>query len=167
LATNSTSASDALLDATRLLLDDSFLTVLAQLEGPAEALNWRPDAPESNSLAGISMHALRSARSWLLVARGTPLTSRERRAEFGALVVDPESFRVEARALVDECMMLLETIPQPFDAVVLRRSHQRRDPNLAHEMTAAWALLHVVDHLREHVGQMMLTRSLWEAQAGR
>ena len=69
---NPTSASDALREATRLLLDDSFRTVLAQLEGPPEALTWRPDAPETNSLAGISMHALRSARSWLLVARGNP-----------------------------------------------------------------------------------------------
>lgn len=83
------------------------------------------------------------------------------------MVVDAEAFRAETRALVDECMMLLDSIPQPFDAGVIRRSHQRRDPSLAHEMTAAWALLHVVDHLREHVGQMMLTRSLWEAQAGR
>jgi len=31
---------------------------------------------------------------------------------------------------------------------------------------AAWALLHALEHLREHVGQMLLTRQLWLARAG-
>jgi hypothetical protein len=99
------------------------------------------------------------------VVLGTPQTDRQRGAELSTLVEDAAAFRAQAEAIMSECIALLESAPRPFDAAVMRRSHARRDPNLAHEMTAAWALLHVVDHLREHVGQMMLTRSLWEAHA--
>jgi uncharacterized damage-inducible protein DinB len=156
---------DALLEAARLILDDSFAALDGCLDAPAEALNWHPAAPESNSLAGIAMHALSSARAWLLVVRGTPQTDRQRGSEFEAGVTDAAAFRAKATELMEECISLLESMPRPFDAAVMRRSHARRDPSLPHEMTAAWALLHVVDHLREHVGQMMLTRSLWEARS--
>lgn len=30
----------------------------------------------------------------------------------------------------------------------------------AEQVSAAWALLHALEHLREHVGQMQLTRQL-------
>jgi hypothetical protein len=29
-------------------------------------------------------------------------------------------------------------------------------------MPAAWALMHALEHLREHLGHMALTRQLWE-----
>jgi hypothetical protein len=30
---------------------------------------------------------------------------------------------------------------------------------------AGWALLHALEHLREHEGQMFLTRQLWDQRA--
>jgi hypothetical protein len=29
-------------------------------------------------------------------------------------------------------------------------------------VSAAWALLHALEHLREHEGQLFLTRQLWD-----
>ena len=44
----------------------------------------------------------------------------------------------------------------------IRRTHTRPNPDDDMKVPAAWALLHAIEHLREHVGQMQLTRQLWE-----
>jgi uncharacterized protein DUF664 len=47
----------------------------------------------------------------------------------------------------------------PFDAGVVRT-----DPRTGEQVTAGWALLHAIEHLREHVGHAQLTRQLWDAR---
>ena len=40
-----------------------------------------------------------------------------------------------------------------------------RHPGSAPEtITAGWTLLHALDHLREHVAHLQLTRQLWDAR---
>jgi hypothetical protein len=46
----------------------------------------------------------------------------------------------------------------------MRKTHARPHPEHAQDVPAAWALLHAMEHLREHEGQMSLTRQLWEAR---
>ena len=42
----------------------------------------------------------------------------------------------------------------------------RADPRTGDDTgSAAWALLHALEHLREHVAQASLTRQLWEARS--
>jgi hypothetical protein len=48
---------------------------------------------------------------------------------------------------------------EPFDPTVIRQVPDD-DP-----VSAAWALLHSLEHLREHVAQAQLTRQLWERRA--
>jgi hypothetical protein len=35
-------------------------------------------------------------------------------------------------------------------------------PRDGHEFTMAWALLHALDHATLHLGQIQITRQLWE-----
>jgi hypothetical protein len=49
---------------------------------------------------------------------------------------------------------------EPFDPGV-ERAVPDDDP-----VSSAWALLHALEHLREHVAQAQLTRQLWLATQG-
>lgn len=150
-----TADNDPFLIAARALLDAILGDMSAALAGLSpHALDWRPPAPEANSLAVLAVHALHSTHSWLAVATGAPLPPREREAEFLATAA-----RVDLPALVasvgDDCRALLQPA-SPVDWAWGIRPTQPR----------AWALLHAVEHLREHVAQMALTRQLWEREQG-
>jgi hypothetical protein len=54
---------------------------------------------------------------------------------------------------------------QGVDWSALRRPEGRARTGADDEETSAFALVHALGHLREHVGQMALTRQLWERRA--
>jgi hypothetical protein len=66
--------------------------------------------------------------------------------------------------LASESRALLDTT-QPFDAGRIEtapwRAYGPDEP-----VTAAWALLHALEHLREHVGHAQLTRQLMDERSG-
>jgi hypothetical protein len=154
-------ADDPVLAQARDILGESFAEVrrcLADL--PQAALVWCPTADETNSLAVLTSHALGSTREWLCVALDQPPPPRVRAEEFGAAFPDADAARRHAEAVIGDCERVLAA-GQIDDWGRLR---QRAN---GETVTAAWAILHAIDHLREHVGQMMLTRQLWQAQAAR
>jgi hypothetical protein len=51
---------------------------------------------------------------------------------------------------------------EAFDGTAARRQHPEDE-----EVSSAWALIHAVEHLREHLGQAWLTRQLGERRSGR
>jgi len=120
-------------------------------EFPPEALNWKPAGEDTNSVAVLATHSLHSTHSWLSTALGEPLPDRDRDSEFRVNADDPA-------ALID----LFDREPT-MDWGTIRRTHTRPDASDAIEVPAAWALLHAIEHLREHLGQMQLTRQLWDA----
>ncbi len=131
----------------------------AAVEGlPSDALNWRPAPADTNSIAVMANHSLSSTRTWLSVAVDEPFPDRDRPTEFefaaesadGLLALIDESFEA-CLALVDKS--------RTVDWSALR-GHW--DPDQGPKVFAAWALVHALEHLREHVGQMSLTRQLWD-----
>ena len=152
---------DPILIAARESLAESFAEVRRCLEGlPVEALNWRPAGTETNSLAVLITHALASTRAWICISLNLPRPQRDRDAEFLAIYPDVATARAYADSIIAECERLQD------DARVADWSVTRPTSGEPAEPTAAWALLHSVEHLREHVGQMLLTRQLWEQRAG-
>jgi hypothetical protein len=127
----------------------------------ADGLNWKPDAPETNSAAVIAHHAMGSARDWVCIALGLPRPQRSRGAEFETAFASEDS----ALALVDairadtlrafteagavDWSAVIPTVAQPGDPLTTR----------------AYCLIHAIEHLREHVAQLQLTRQLWDARA--
>jgi uncharacterized damage-inducible protein DinB len=150
--------TDPFLVAAGEILDETFRNTLDTIDGlTVDQLNARLDLEGANSLAVMAVHASQSARSWIAVAVAMdPLPPRDRSAEFRTVVHDPVAFRSELRSLHDDIRTLLDQEPAlPWDAP--RRSHPGSDGS-SEEVSGAWALVHAVEHAREHLAQMWLTR---------
>jgi hypothetical protein len=150
-----------LLLAGRETIVNTLAEFLTALEGlSAEGLNWRPPADETNSIAVLATHALGSTRSWLAVALGEPLPPRDRAGEFLSRAPETGAFLAEAGSIAADCRLLLET-DKVIDWSAIRKTHARPNPADPDRVPAAWALLHAIEHLREHLAQVMLTRQLF------
>jgi hypothetical protein len=155
-------AADPILTAARHVLTRSLEEMRHGIAGASpEALNWRPGGEGTNSPAVLVVHALSSTRSWLSVATGAPLPDRDRDTEFLATTTNEASLLSFFDAMGLECGALLEPAA-PIDWSAMRRTHARPSPDQPEQVSAAWALLHALEHLREHEGQLFLTRQLWD-----
>ncbi|HEY6567660.1 MAG TPA: DUF664 domain-containing protein [Actinomycetota bacterium] len=151
--------TDPTIAAARDILSDSLDELRKAVDGcTADELNRRPAGDDTNGLAVLVTHAMGSTRAWLSVAVGAPLPERDRDAEFLVVVEDPGAFLATFDAAAGQCRSLLAT-DAPFDpgrvGTAPWRTYGSDEP-----VTAAWALLHAVEHLREHVGHAQLTRQI-------
>jgi uncharacterized damage-inducible protein DinB len=153
-------ARDLFLAVARDIFRRALRDLETAIEGcPEEGLNWKPGGDGTNSLAALTTHSLASTRSWLSTALGLSLPERDRAAEFRAQA-DPEGLSAYVTMMGTECLALLDH-GSPVDWAARRETHTR--PVREEEKpTAAWALMHALEHLREHTGQMLLTRQLWD-----
>jgi len=150
---------DPILTSARDLLRRNRDDMRAAIDGlPPDALNWRPAGDDTSSIAAIANHSLLSTRQWLSVAVGEPLPDRDRPSEFRYAARDAGELLAFVDGLFEDCLSLVDK-SREVDWGSLRRHW---DPGRDIEIFAAWALLHAVEHLREHVGQISLTRQLWE-----
>ena len=147
---------DPTIQAARDLFEEQLADLREAIDGmPAEALAWRPPADDSNPLTVLTTHGLHSTRWWMTIARGAPLPERDRPSEFVAESGSAEELLGFVDAMADDCRARLDPT-EPFDPGVVRTVPDD-DP-----VTAAWALLHALEHFSEHAAQAQLTRQLWE-----
>jgi uncharacterized damage-inducible protein DinB len=157
---------DPTITAAREIVEESIEGIRGAIAGlPADALNWRPSEEGTNPIAVLAVHAMHSTRSWLAVAMGAPLPDRDRAAEFRTVVADPRDLLETVDRLAADCRALLTT-EDAFDPGTMRESHFRASSGRAEIVSGAWALLHAVEHLREHMGHAQLTRQLWDQREG-
>jgi hypothetical protein len=90
---------------------------------------------------------------------GSPLPDRDRPAEFAVVVRDPADFLETFDALAAECRALLAS-DGSFDPERLGKAPWRPGRLADEPVGAAWALIHALAHLREHVGHAQLTRQV-------
>ena len=155
---------DPLLTSARAILRDAREDIHAAIDGlPTDALNWRPTPEDSNSIAVLAIHSLTSTRTWLAVAVDESLPSRDRDSEFEATARTPAELLHFVDSATAVCLSLIDE-DRAVDWSALR-SHW--DDEQETKLFAAWALLHALEHLREHVGQISLTRQLWEQRESR
>lgn len=128
--------------------------VLAGL--PLTALDWLPGA-EMNSLAVLATHVAGSERYWVGEVAGGDPAHRDRPTEFRIYGLNEIELIARLDATVAHSRMVLENLTLP--GLELRRSAADRG-----EVTVAWALFHNLQHVGTHLGQMQLTRQLWEQQ---
>src|SRR3972149_1839450 len=153
---------DPILTSARDLLRRARDDMRAAIDGlPPDALNWRPAGDDTNSIAVLVNHSLTSTREWLSVAVAAPLPARDRPTEFDFTARDSGDLLAFVDGMFDECLGLVDD-ERTVDWAALRKHW---DPGRNIEPFPAWALLHALGHLREHVGRMALTRQLWEARA--
>lgn len=150
-------AADPILEAARGFVDGSLEAMRAAVDGAsADALNLRPAGDDTNPVAVLVVHAVNSTRWWLSVARGLPLPNRDRPSEFLTTVADADELLTLFDPVAADCRALLDT-DETFDAGAIRDDPREDEP-----VTAIWALIHAVEHLREHVAHAELTRQVFE-----
>ena len=154
---------DPILTSARALLRTARDDLRAAVDGlPADALNWRPAGDDTNSIAVLTSHSLLSARMWLSVAVAAPLPDRDRDAEFGVTAASADELLALAGGLFDECLDLTSK-DRTVDWGSIRKHW---DSGREFDILAPWALIHALEHLREHIGHIGLTRQLWQARGG-
>ncbi len=153
---------EVLRDGLRQTLREQHQVMRELIQGvDTEALNWSP-GPEMNSLAVLYAHLLDAERFLLAVALGETI-QRDRAA----------AFRYQA----PDTAMLLQLIDS-VEAESLARVDRLTEEDLATVRTPAgdrlnrrfpgiWWVLHAIEHNREHIGQAMLTRQLYEQRSAR
>jgi uncharacterized damage-inducible protein DinB len=154
---------DPILDSARKLVTDSLEELGDSIDNlSAEALNWRP-MDDANSIAAIATHALLATRLWLRMAVGLPLPERKRDAEFLAAPTEADEFRRFAQTASSECIEALDSA-EGVDWTAMRQT-LGRGGDAPPEVPAAYALIHATEHLRGHVDQVSLMRTLWLSRA--
>ncbi len=135
--------------------------VKSLLEGlPQQALDWRPIEGEgelaTNSLGAIVVHLAGSETFWMKEIIGGRKIDRDRDAEFvtkGLSVSELQAKIGAAAKLTGETLSALTEKQLEEDRKWKDRS-----------VTVRWCILHVIEHIAQHLGHMQLTRQLWLAQ---
>ncbi len=145
---------DPTIEAARDILDEALDAMRASIAGATpDELNRRLGDDDTNSIAVLATHSMHSTRWWLHVVMGVEPPARDRPSEFLATATSTDELLSFFDEMAADCRAALDT-DAPFDGGALRE----RDAD--ETVTAAWALLHALEHLREHVGHMQLTRQL-------
>ncbi len=162
-----TTAPDPLLTSARAVLRAARDDMRAAIDRlPTDALNWRPAGDDTNSIAVLATHSLGSTHLWLSVAVDAPRPDRDRPTEFEFTARDSAALLASVDDTFDTCLALVDK-SRTVDWSSLRAAQPAPGDAETRQVFAAWALLHALEHLREHVGQMSLTRQLWEQRESR
>lgn len=146
--------TDQTIEAAREIFDESVDHLREAIEGLApDALAWRPAGEESNPITVLAVHGMHSSRWWLTIARGLPLPERDRPSEFVAETASDTALLSFVDTMAIECRARLDPA-EAFDPSAMRPLPE------GEPVSAVWALLHALEHFREHVAQAQLTRQL-------
>lgn len=146
--------------AALTVAQESFAMFAEALAGlPDEALVWRPDADNTNSLAVLAAHSLSATRFWLANGAGVGKSIEEyRRVDRGPAFAAGGAGDYPAQ--FDQMLSGLATLfAAGTEAHLLADVAQPADPVMTR--TGVGCLIHGIGHLREHVGQAQLMRDLW------
>jgi len=138
------------------LLEDCHNNILQALDGlsPA-ALDWTP-GNDMNSISVLIFHTTGSVRFWIGDIAAQEPSNRDRDAEFRVRDVEADILK---KRLADN----LEYARNALDKMSLQDLESTRiNPGNGRELTVAWALLHALEHATVHLGQIQITRQLWE-----
>lgn len=125
-----------------------------------EELNWRPPAPETNSIYVIAVHALGHLRQGVMGVLGGGSQERDRDAEFGAVATSTNVPIPEW----NDTRQQMKTVLQQLGPDVLDRVYApiNRSPQ-----TGMSLLLLMTRHTALHEGHAELTRDLAKAATSR
>ncbi len=146
------------LDDLRQKLRDALLGL------SADGLNWKPLAEGANSVYNLAQHSAWVEQYWIGFVLGQHPGGRvwegdEDLEGQGEDAADLLFWLDEAATVSQE--VLGELHDEQLDEL---RSRTRADGR-QEQFSGRWIVVHTIEHYAEHLGQMYLTRQLWEAQA--
>lgn len=138
------------------LLQDCHNHILKALEGlPPAALDWTPGT-NMNSISVLVFHLTGAERYWIGDVAAQDPTDRDRGAEFRVQGVEVDILK---KRLADN----LEYASNALNNFTIQDLETTRvSPRDGREFTTGWALLHALEHSNVHLGQIEITRQLWE-----
>ena len=141
------------------LLQDCHNSILEALEGlPPAALDWTP-GPDMNSISVLVFHLTGAERFWIGDVAAQDPAERDRDAEFRV-------HDVEMDVLKKRLANNLEYARSTLNKFTIQDLETMRVTANGRKYTAGWALLHALDHAALHLGQIQITRQLWEQSKG-
>lgn len=140
--------------------EDLAQQLTSAIEGlPLSALDWSP-AENMNSITVLVTH-LTGATRFLIgdIVLGEP-SGRVRSKEF-------ESSGLSTADLLTKINTMTTYIQQALPRLTTHNlSDIRPSPVHNREFSIGWALLHAMEHAALHVGQVQITRQMWEQSQG-
>ncbi|MGE5139872.1 MAG: DinB family protein [Rudaea sp.] len=118
------------------------------------ALNWTPLPEGTNSLLVLATHSLGAEHGWIAEVVGREPKTRIRANEFRARGSGLEQLRERFEATARESERILSGLNESD-------LNETREGTSGETVTVRWAIIHVIEHYAEHLGQMSLTRQLW------
>jgi uncharacterized damage-inducible protein DinB len=136
-------------------LDELHNDIEKALEGltPA-ALDWTPQ-PGMNSIGVMVFHLTGAERYWIGDVIANDKSNRDRDAEFKVKGMDTG---VLVKRLADNRSYITGVLA----GLTLTDLETRRMSRNQREVTVGWALGHALKHTATHMGQIQLTRELWD-----
>ncbi len=130
---------------------DQFVQVMDGLS--VEELNWRPSAPDANSIYVLASHTLGNVRWSTLELLGGQQVHRDREAEFQSIADASNASMPAWPALRTE-----------LEGVMTRLAAEAMDKRIAHpifgDLSGREVLIVVIRHAAEHLGHAQVTRDL-------
>lgn len=138
------------------LVEDCHNHILEALDGlPSAALDWVP-GPDMNSISVLVFHLTGAERFWIGDVAMQETSNRDRDAEFRVREIDVDVLRKRLSETLEYAQRALETMSlQDLET-------SRHSPRDGRNVAVSWALLHALEHATLHLGQIQLTRQLWE-----
>ena len=138
------------------LLETLFDDFKKTIDGlPQEALDWVPGT-EMNSLCVIVVHVAGATRYWIgdIVAKED--SNRDRAAEFRTRGVE----LTELNDRLDSSLAYIKSVLGRLTLEDLKATCVL--PQDGREVTKGWIILHVLEHVANHLGHAHITRQLWD-----
>ncbi len=138
------------------LLEERHNEILEAIEGlSSTALDWSPGA-DMNSISVLVFHLTGAERYWIGDVAAQDPKERDRDAEFRVRDVEIDVLKKRLADNLEYAQHALSNFSsQDLETERISNRDGRR-------FTVAWALLHALEHTTLHLGQIQLTRQLWE-----
>lgn len=138
------------------LLQERHNDIFEALEGlPPAALDWTP-GPNMNSISVLVFHLTGSERYWIGDIAAQEPSHRDRDAEFRVRDVGMDVLKERLGDNLEYARNTLNKFTiQDLETTRVSTGDRRT-------FTVAWALLHALEHTTLHLGQIQITRQLWE-----
>ncbi len=147
--TLSASIADSFIEVSRRRLEMMTGLLETCVRKLSEEQIWQREGAHENAVGNLVLHLCGNARQWVVHGVGGEADVRVRDAEFEA---DGGGSGEELIALFAETMAETKKV---IGAVTAERLMERVTPH-GQEMTVLEAIYHVVGHLQQHVGQIIL-----------
>lgn len=123
----------------------------------AEGLNWKPSAPNTNSVFALTTHIAGTEAAWIHHFVGNRKIARDRDSEFASQGSDVTVLTDLLNKAQDiTCQVISQLSSHDL-------STEKPSGQSGNAVSYRWAILHTIEHLGQHLGHLALTKQMYES----